>query len=191
VVQVISNVTCTCAEKVISSPYTSSWAAPQTVLDKLDACHRKHLRTITGHRWPNSLISNKALYKLCNTSPLSTKVKHARWAMFEHVLRMSTNTPAQQALNFALIGSNTYRARKGRHCKNLLGTLRADLKERGLGPLRSERKLWELRKLAMNRTQWREMKKDWVLSVQTTAAALHQQICQFAKVYVFCIETWP
>ncbi|XP_035689837.1 uncharacterized protein LOC118425125 [Branchiostoma floridae] len=138
----------------------NSWAAPQTVLDKLDACHRKHLRTITGHRWPNSLISNNALYKLCNTGPLSTKVKQARWTMFGHVLRMPTNTPAQQALEFALIGSNTYKARKGRHCKNLLGLLRADLKERGLGPLRSERKLRELRELAMNRTKWKELKKD-------------------------------
>ncbi|KAI8505589.1 hypothetical protein Bbelb_167780 [Branchiostoma belcheri] len=36
----------------------------------------------------------------------------------------------------------------------------ADLKERGLGPLRSERKLQELRRLAMDRTKWRELKKD-------------------------------
>ncbi|KAI8479584.1 hypothetical protein Bbelb_426750 [Branchiostoma belcheri] len=138
----------------------NSWAAPQTAIDKLDACHRKHLRTITGHRWPNSLISNKALYKLCNTGPLSTKVKCARWTMFGHILRMPTDTPAQQALTFALVGSNTYRPRKGRHCSNLLSLLRADLKERGLGPLRSERKLQELRRLAMNRTKWRELKKD-------------------------------
>ena len=52
----------------------NSWAAPKAALEKLDACHRRHLRTITGHHWPDSLISNKALYKMCNTTPLSEKV---------------------------------------------------------------------------------------------------------------------
>ncbi|KAI8500977.1 hypothetical protein Bbelb_210720 [Branchiostoma belcheri] len=92
--------------------------------------------------------------------PLSTKVKCTRWTMLGHILRMPTDAPAQQALTFALVGSNTYRSRKGRHCSNLLSLLRADLKERGLGPLRSERKLQELRRLAMNRTKWKELKKD-------------------------------
>ena len=35
------------------------------------------------------MISNDALYKLCNTVPLSTKVaQQQRWFMFAHVLRM-------------------------------------------------------------------------------------------------------
>ncbi|KAI8482392.1 hypothetical protein Bbelb_398770 [Branchiostoma belcheri] len=69
---------------------------------------------------------------------------------------MPTDAPAQQALTFALglVGSDSYRSRKGRHCSNLLSLLRADLKERGLGPLRSERKLQELRRLAMNKTRY-------------------------------------
>ena len=51
-----------------------SWAVPKAILNKLDVCHRKHLRTITNHRWPDSIISNDAFYKMCNTGPLSTKV---------------------------------------------------------------------------------------------------------------------
>ncbi|CAH1241125.1 Hypp6311 [Branchiostoma lanceolatum] len=50
--------------------------------------------------------------------------------MFGHILRMPTDTPAHQALDFALIGCNRYSSRKGRHCKNLLSLLRTDLKER-------------------------------------------------------------
>ena len=91
----------------------NSWAAPKAAMDKLDACHRKHLRTITGHKWPDSLISNEALYKMCKTTPLSTKVHQLRWTMFGHVLRMPEDTPAQKALEFAVVGSNKYKAHKG------------------------------------------------------------------------------
>lgn len=138
----------------------NSWAAPKASLEKLDACHRKHLRAITGHRWPNSLISNKALYKMCNTTPLSVKVAKQRWAMFGHVLRMPTDTPAQKALEFAVVGANKYKARKGRHCTNLLSLLRSDLKDTGLGTLRSGKNLKELRLHAKDKKQWIKWKKD-------------------------------
>ena len=32
----------------------SSWTTPKAAMDKLNACHHKHLRTITRHRSPNS-----------------------------------------------------------------------------------------------------------------------------------------
>ncbi len=138
----------------------NSWATPKKFLDKLDACHRKHLRTITNHRWPDSVISNDALYKMCKVVPLSVRVNQQRWSMFGHVLRMPENTPAQQALEFAVLGSNKYRSRTGRHCSNLLSLLRADLKEVGFGTLRSKKKLQELRMLAKDKRQWRMAKKD-------------------------------
>jgi hypothetical protein len=43
----------------------NSWATPKGIRDKLDACHCKHLHRIIGHQWPNRLISNEALYKMC------------------------------------------------------------------------------------------------------------------------------
>jgi len=138
----------------------NSWAAPKAVLDKLDACHRKHLRRITGHQWPDSLISNSALYELCDTIPLSRKVAQQRWSMFGHVLRMPEDTPAQQSLEFAVDGSNKYRGRRGRHCKNLFSTLQADLKEAKLGTLKSKKKLKELRVLAEDKVKWIQLKKD-------------------------------
>ena len=138
----------------------NSWATPKTFLDKLDACHRKHLRTITNHRWPHSVISNDALYKMCNVVPLSVRVKQQRWSMFGHVLQMPETTPAQQAMEFALFGSKKYRSRTGRHCSNLLSLLRADLKEAGLGTFKSKKKLQELRLLAKDKRRWRKAKKD-------------------------------
>ena len=133
----------------------SSWAVPKAQLDKLDACHRNHLRIITGHKWPNSLISNDALYRMCKDEPLSRRVHRARWNMFGHVLRMDMNSPAQKSLEFALAGSTKYRARSGRHCSNLLEQLRADMKLRQRGQLRTIRQLSFLRQQAHDKHTWR------------------------------------
>ena len=116
----------------------NSWAAPKNFLDKLDACYCRHLRTITSHQWPDSVISNDALYKMCNVVPLSVRVNQQRWSMFGHVLRMPENTPAQQALEFAVLGSSKYRSRTGRHCSNLLSLLRMTSEKQAL--VHSDRK---------------------------------------------------
>ena len=97
---------------------------------------------------------------MCNTTPLSMKVTKQRWAMFGHVLRMPTDTPAQKALEFAVVGANKYKARKGRHCTNLLSLLRSDLKDTRLGTLRSGKNLKELRMHARDKKQWIKWKKD-------------------------------
>ncbi|XP_066294593.1 uncharacterized protein [Branchiostoma lanceolatum] len=135
----------------------NSWVAPKAVLEKLDSCHRKHLRVITGLQWPKSMVTNDTLYKICNTTPLSEKVEHLRWSMFGHILRMPQDTPAQKALEFSTLRSNRYKARKGRHCVNLLSMLKGDLKR---GPPTTGKKLRELRELARCKDTWKKMKKD-------------------------------
>ena len=91
----------------------SSWAAPKTILNKLDACHRHHLQSILGIHWPHSTISNDALNRRCNTSPLSEMVAEARWNMLGHVLRMDQSAPARNALQYAVEGAKTYSGRHG------------------------------------------------------------------------------
>ena len=66
----------------------NSWAAPKKFLDKLDACHHRHLHTITGHRRPDSVISSDALYKMCNVVPLSVKIEPTEMV---HVRPCATN----------------------------------------------------------------------------------------------------
>ena len=76
---------------------------------------------------------------------------------------MDPDTPAQRALDFAVSGSQAYQARQGRHCTNLLGTIRADLKQAGLGPLRTARQLHCLRQRAHDKARWpRTNAKDWL-----------------------------
>ncbi|KAI8496991.1 hypothetical protein Bbelb_256460 [Branchiostoma belcheri] len=51
--------------------------------------------------------------------------------------------------------SDRYKAHKGRHCTNLLSMLKGDLKRRGLGSPTTEKKLNELRELAVERGEER------------------------------------
>ena len=48
----------------------NSWAVPKHILNTIDVCHRKHLRSILQIRYPHC-ISNATLYKRCGTTPLS------------------------------------------------------------------------------------------------------------------------
>ncbi|KAL6459666.1 hypothetical protein MHYP_G00314250 [Metynnis hypsauchen] len=125
------------------------------------ACHRRHLRKITGHVWPHSLISNRALYEKCECEPLSRKVERQRWSMLGHILRMEMETPARRALEFAVVGAKErYQGRRGRHCTNLLELIRADIKQAGLGPLQSRSHLNKIAKAAQDSSRWRSVLKD-------------------------------
>ena len=146
----------------------SSWAAPNNILQKLDVCHRSHLRQILKIKWP-SKISNEKLYRLCSTQPLSQRVKESRWKMFGYILRSPENTPANLALSFAITGVNHLKGRKGRHKINLLSLLRKDIDRIPVDRLSSDQHLHQklklrnqsdiniLREIAYNRKLWRQL----------------------------------
>ncbi|KAL5260789.1 hypothetical protein ACHWQZ_G010818 [Mnemiopsis leidyi] len=52
---------------------SSCWAAPKSVLEKLDIAHRRHLRSILNYKYPHH-ISNKILYKRCNAEPFALEI---------------------------------------------------------------------------------------------------------------------
>ena len=110
----------------------SRWAVTTILLYKLDVCHRSYLRSILGMCWPNGIISNEDLYIRCGTGPLSQQVLRTHRSMFDHVLRMPKDTPAQLSLQFVVAGSNRYRGQVGRHITNPFDMLRSDLKEKGV-----------------------------------------------------------
>ena len=108
------------------------WAAPLNIIEKIDTCHRKHLRRILNLHWPFGVINNKTLYKRCNTTKLSDRIALSRWTLFGHILRMPENSPAHLALHFALDSTKSFGRRRGNHQINLLGTLRKDIEERDI-----------------------------------------------------------
>ena len=138
-----------------------SWAVPTSVLSHLDKCHRRHLRSILGIRWPNT-ISSELLYSRCDTRLLSEIVTEARLRMLGQVLCMPTDTPAQPAMEFVFKGATEYKGRCGCHQTNLLETIRADLSRHQL-ELQGEADVKILRELAKDKNKWRTLgKKDWL-----------------------------
>ena len=131
---------------------SNSWAVPNSVLDKLDIVHRRHLRLILNYKYPN-VISNKNLYKRCNTEPLSTRAARSRWRMLGHVLRGPEDGPAFSSLKFA---TNTLNlpGRRGRPQSNLFSLIQHDLDKHNLN-IHNLEDLFDLRKIAQNKANWR------------------------------------
>lgn len=135
---------------------SSSWGMPQAFWNKLDSCHRKHLRKIMNIQWPRSMISNVTLYKRCNSTPLSTRAKLSRWKMLGHVLRSDERSPAQVALCYVVEMCNTMVGRLGRHRCNLLQHLKDDLYKRYI-LLETYDDVLHLRELAADRKYWKDL----------------------------------
>ena len=146
---------------------SSSWSATKIFLDKLDVCHRRHLRAILNVKWP-AVIKNKKLYEVCNTTPLSERVRLSRWRMLGHILRSPENSPASLALHYAVVGHKVQKikGRRGAHEMNLLKVIRKDLevtavydeddKEYRLLSLKDGYDLNYLKDLARDRKKWKE-----------------------------------
>ena len=105
--------------------------SPKNIISKIEIAHSKHLRSILNIKWPKT-ISNKKLYKLTNSEPLSNRINCARWRVFGHILRSDECTPASLALIFAVESMNSIKGRLGRHRINLFKLLKNDLKERNI-----------------------------------------------------------
>ena len=133
---------------------SSCWAAPKSVLEKLDVTHRRHLRSILNYRYPN-IITNKNLYKRCNTEPLSVRVDRNRWRMLGHVLRGPVNSPSYTSLVFA-INTLQYPGRVGRPQSNLFSLIQRDLRDRHMF-LNNMNDLIYLRNIAFNKVNWRKL----------------------------------
>ena len=145
----------------------SSWTVKNnsSALKQLDICHRRHLRQILKIRYPNT-ITNDKLYKVCCTTPLSDRVKIARWKMFGHVLRSPENSPAALSLSFAVGGTPGLKGRRGVHQTNLLTVLQSDIERIHWSDnalltrkitLESIDDIATLRSVAADRVAWRKL----------------------------------
>ena len=74
------------------------WGLTKALASEIDRCHRRQLRSLIGIRFPNR-ISNIDLYQRCREEPLSATIEKARMRMVGHALRLSSDTPAQQAMS--------------------------------------------------------------------------------------------
>ena len=133
----------------------SSWSAPKAVMEKLNVCHRKHLRSICNIYYPG-VIRNQELYRRCNTVPMTERVRKARWTLLGHILRMDENCPASLALRYAVEASSSLKGRRGRPRTNLFNTIQADLKDHNI-KFNCVDDIFYLKSIAYNRANWRSM----------------------------------
>ena len=73
------------------------WTLNAALNNKIDVFHRNFLRKIANIRKKDK-ISNTTVYQQTNTTPWSEIIKKRRITWFGHLLRLSNETPAKQAL---------------------------------------------------------------------------------------------
>ena len=74
-----------------------TWGLTKNEEEELNRIHRKQLRRISPNHWNKN---NKELYKSCNEREISSEMKEARWRTSGHILRLPTNAPCQQAMEW-------------------------------------------------------------------------------------------
>ena len=144
---------------------SSTWGLTKDDENKLDSFHRKQLRQVLGVYYPHK-ISNKKLYEVTNTRPISIDITKARWKMFGHALRMDQKTPARKAMNYYFRAPEGIPKFRGRKRATIVTTLNRDIKRTKekytdfrLPELKSELNLRNTRVKALNRKHWQTMVK--------------------------------
>ena len=137
----------------ILSYNAGTWGASSTAIQRLDSFHRKQLWKIIGVIWPQK-IRNDVLYRKCNTRPLSTTIRQARWRLFGHILRLPRDAPAQIAADHYF--KNDGPSWRRRPQCTLPTILKDDLKNTGI-ELNCGSGLAKLRATASCRQKWRNL----------------------------------
>ena len=106
-------------------------------------------------KWPY-VISNKALYARCKTIQPSERIAESRWKLLGHICRCDENTPACNALYFAVESAQKYKVRRGRPRITLLSTIKQDLQRRNL-ELNNASDIYHLRNIARERVLWKRL----------------------------------
>ena len=115
---------------VHSTKSSESWATTKMNFDKLNSCHRRHLRIIMGITWPKK-ITNDNLYLKTKSGPVTEEVEKRRLKMFQKIVKGDENSPAYASLEFAINNGGKLKPRRGRPKTNLLSILQSDLKHFG------------------------------------------------------------
>ena len=76
-----------------------TWGLSQSDHRKVNSFHRQQLRWVIGIKWPHR-ISNKKLYKVTDTKPLSITITERRRKLLGHILRLPADYPARKAMRY-------------------------------------------------------------------------------------------
>jgi hypothetical protein len=127
-----------------------TWGLTQASLSGLESFHRRQLRRVIGIFYPATISCNE-VYKRCKCLPLRFDLLRTRWKCFGHILRRSSEIPANTIMvEYFKINDKKWRG-KDTMCLPL--RLHEDLKSIG-SQLKSTYDLIRLSEMAQDRHKW-------------------------------------
>ena len=140
----------------------STWGLTKSEKEELDRTHRKQLRQL----WNDQRMKNRDVYKKCSEEPISVSMKKMRWKAFGHMLRLPTDTPCQQSMNYYFEINKNQKCFSGKPRITLPTTINQDIKEavsetnninfiNHVESFESREDLENLRKVANDRKVWK------------------------------------
>ena len=157
---------------------SSCWGLRKIDEQKLNTFHRRMLRKICKINWPNK-ISNKKLYRLTKTKPLTVRIAQSRWRYFGHALRMDPLSPPRRAMQYYFTAEPNTKKFSGNKRSTIVTTLQKDIKQTlqkfplfQISSLQSNTDLTQICILAKNRSNWRKITKAVTDTVQANSLEL-------------------
>ncbi|KAK6760732.1 hypothetical protein RB195_021978 [Necator americanus] len=121
---------------------SDTWAAPSTVMERLDCTERKLLGRLLGYFWP-TVCHNKDLYpeidvvyrrmirgRYHHLAPPSKLAKVNRLRFFGHILRRPADRPVQRVLR--ILSGSCWKKPPGRKRKFWTEVVKEDLRTLGV-----------------------------------------------------------
>ena len=105
----------------------STWGLRKTDEESLNSFHRQLLRRICNIKWPDT-ISSKELYKLTKCQPICIDITQARWKYLGHVLRMESDCPPKQAMEWFFLPEINLKRYSGTPRTTIVTTIQRDIK---------------------------------------------------------------
>jgi len=124
---------------------------------------------MVGIQWPHKR-SNKKLYKITKSEPISKTITERRWKLFGHILRLLAKCPARKAMQY-YFEHRTSKKYLGRKRTTIVTTINKDIKQANekytnfpVKLLISQVSLQNIKTKAKNRKLWTEIVKTVVIS---------------------------
>ena len=73
-----------------------TWGLTKKEQNEIDVTHRRQLRTLIN----NKKKCNNKLYEKSKEEKISVTIKKNKWKLFEHILQLPLNTPADKSMKY-------------------------------------------------------------------------------------------
>ena len=105
---------------------SGTWGLSKGDKQKLDSFHQRQLRKVIGMNWPHK-ISNKKLYEVTGSKPISITITERRWKLLGHIMRLPSDCPARKAMRY-FFEKRSEKLFKGRKRTTIYTTINEDIR---------------------------------------------------------------